>query len=317
LAATQGGGRRNRYLAVTERHQPVMAKEIVDLLVTGTEEWIVDATVGSGGHAAALLGAMGPGGRLIGLDQDRRALTRAAAALAGFGERALLRRANFRNMAEVVSSLAPGGVDGVLMDLGVSSEQIDDPGSGFSFQTEGPLSMTMDPDRRPDAAELVNTIDRDELARVLREYGDVRNPRRVADAIVASRPLGTTNDLKLAARRAGAGRPEDLARVFQAVRIAVNDERGALDLALASLEKIVRPGGRVAILSYHSGEDRAVKRFFTPTSFEKPLPWSPAETTEKKWERLTKGVLKPSEAEVARNSRSRSARLRAVRRVGK
>jgi len=292
-----------------------MVREVAGYLVASPDDVICDATVGSGGHAAAVLEALGPGGRLIGLDRDSRALARARANLAGYGERVLLAQANFRDLAATVRSLAPQGVDGVLLDLGVSSEQLDEPGAGFSFQSEGPLSMTMEPGRHPDAGDLLNTATEEELARLLAENGDVRGARRVARAIVKSRPFETTADLTAAARRGGAGRPEDLARVFQAVRIAVNDEFGALKAALNGLEEMVRPGGRVVVLSYHSGEDRIVKRFFSPVKMGKPLPW-PAEDERRTWRLLTRGAVTPSEEEVAANSRSRSARLRAARREG-
>jgi 16S rRNA (cytosine1402-N4)-methyltransferase len=291
-----------------------MKEEVVRLLVTGPDDWICDATVGSGGHAAAILGFLGSKGRLIGLDRDPRALERARGALAGFGDRVILRAANFRDMVDVVLPLAPDGVDGVLLDLGVSSEQIDDPEAGFSFGSCGPLSMAMDPGRHPDAADLLNELPLPELVELLSELGDVRPARRVARAIVEARPLSTTADLAAAARRGGAGRPDELARVFQAVRIAVNDERGALAGALASLDRVLKPGGRVVVLAYHSGEDRVVKRFFSPPRTGKPLPWAPVEP--ERWELLTKGASKSSPAEVGRNSRSRSARLRAARRVG-
>lgn len=291
-----------------------MKEEVVRLLVTGPDDWICDATVGSGGHAAAILGFLGPKGRLIGLDRDPRALDRARANLAGFGDRVILRASNFRDMVDVVLPLAPDGVDGVLLDLGVSSEQIDDPAAGFSFESRGPLSMAMDPGHHPDAADLLNSTPLPDLVRLLQELGDVRPARRVARAIVEARPLVATADLAAAARRGGAAKPAEMARVFQAVRIAVNDELESLAGALASLEKVLKPGGRVVVLAYHSGEDRLVKRFLSPPRTGKPPAWLPDEPG--RWELLTRGALKPSPAEVGRNSRSRSARLRAARRIG-
>ncbi len=292
-----------------------MAREVVGLLVASPDDRICDATVGSGGHAAVILEALGPRGFLIGLDRDARALERTRANLAGHGERFVLQASNFRDMRQAVLPFAPEGVDGVLLDLGVSSEQLDDPGAGFSFQSAGPLSMSMEPGRRPDARDLLNTADEEELARILKENGDVRGARRVARAIVRARPLDTTADLSGAASKGGAGRPEDLARVFQAVRIAVNDEFGALKAALEGLYDMVRPGGRVVVLSYHSGEDRIVKRFFSPVTMGKPMPW-PAADTPAPWRLLTRGAVTPSQEELAENSRSRSARLRAARREG-
>lgn len=292
-----------------------MAREVVGLLVATPDDLICDATVGSGGHAAVILEALGPGGCLIGLDRDPRALERTRANLAGYGERLVLKESNFRDLADAVRPLAPDGVDGVLLDLGVSSEQLDDPGAGFSFQSAGPLSMSMEPGRHPDARDLLNTETEEELARILKENGDVRAARRVARAIVRARPLVTTADLSAAASKGAAGRPEDLARVFQAVRIAVNDEFGALRTVLNGLNELVRPGGRVVVLSYHSGEDRIVKRFFSPVTMGKPMPW-PAADEPAPWDLLTRGAVTPSQEEVAGNSRSRSARMRAARRQG-
>lgn len=291
-----------------------MVREAVRLLVTEPGDWICDATVGSGGHTAAILEVLGSEGRLIGLDQDARALQRTAARLGDQGGRLILRHANFRDLVDVVRPLAPQGLDGLLLDLGVSSEQIDEPSAGFSFMAPGPLSMTMDPDRHPDAAELVNTASLEQLTEWLREYGDVRGAGRIARAIVAARPLRTTADLVQAVQRGGAWLPADQARIFQAVRIATNDEMGALDAALEAMDGLLKPGGRAVVIAYHSGEDRRVKRHFTPVEFGKPLPWEPEPV--KRWQMLTKGALKPTEAEVAENSRSRSARLRAARRVG-
>lgn len=291
-----------------------MVEEAVRLLVSGPGDWICDATVGSGGHAAAILEVLGSEGRLIGVDQDPRALQRTGDRLIDQRERLILRRANFRDLVDVVRPLAPQGLDGLLLDLGVSSEQLDDPAAGFSFMTPGPLAMTMDPDRHPDAGELVNTASTEQLREWLRDYGDVRGAGRIARAIVDARPLSTTTDLLAAVQRGGAWQPADQARIYQAIRIAVNDEMGALDAALEGLDTLLKPGGRAVVISYHSGEDRRVKRFFTPVVTGKPLPWLPQ--AERRWELLTKGALKPTEAEVSRNSRSRSARMRAARRVG-
>jgi 16S rRNA (cytosine1402-N4)-methyltransferase len=298
-----------------DRHQPVLAEEVVRLLVTPDSERIVDATVGSGGHAEALLEAMGGRGLLIGLDRDARALGRAGHHLSRFGDRVILREANFRNLAETVLSLAPEGVDGVLMDLGVSSEQLDDPAAGFTYRAAGPLSLAMEPGRKPDAADLVNGSDPDDLARILREYGDVRRAGSVARAIVRKRPLASTLDLVTVLERIGLGRPDDLSKVFQALRIAVNDEFGALEAGLAGLESVLRPGGRVAVIAYHSGEDRIVKRYFTPVEIGKPLPWLSGESAAPRWELLARGAIRPTAEEVAANRRSRSARLRAARRI--
>jgi 16S rRNA (cytosine1402-N4)-methyltransferase len=293
-----------------------MPEQVVRLLTSGRHDLICDATLGSGAHAEAILDATGPGGVLIGLDRDPRALDRARVNLARFGDRVIYRLANFRNLAEVLPPVAPEGVDGVLLDLGVSSEQIDDAASGFSFMREGPLSMVMSVGHRPDAADLIRDSSVEELAAILGDFGDVRRPFRVAKAIKGTLPMKTTHDLAAAARRGGAGRPEDLARVFQALRIAVNDERGALDSALQSMEQVLRPGGCLCVISYHSGEDRMVKRFLSPPVTGKPLPWRPVERDGGAWELLARGALKPAPNEVAENSRSRSARLRAARRIG-
>lgn len=292
-----------------------MAREVVRWLVTGEAGWICDGTVGSGGHAEVILEAMRPDGRLIGLDQDPRALERARAHLSRFGDRVTLRAANFRQLAEVVLPIVPEGVDGVLMDLGVSSEQLDEPDAGFSYRSPGPLSMAMDPGRRPNAADLVNQLPHGELTRLLAEFGDVRQPGRVARAICQGRPIQLTSELVRVLERAGAGRPDELSRVFQALRIAVNQEFDALREALSALESVVRPGGRVAIIAYHSGEDRMVKQFLAPARFDRPLPWLPAEESAPRWELLFRGALKADESEVAINPRSRSARLRVARRV--
>lgn len=298
-----------------------MIREVVQHLVAGHTRIVVDATVGSGGHALALLDAMGPEGRLIGLDRDARAIQRAQENLARFGERVILRQSNFRSMAEVVLPLLGGGgtprggVDGVLLDLGVSSEQLDQPDAGFSYRVDGPLSLAMEPGGHPDAADLVNELPEMELIRIFREYGDVRRPKSLVRSIVQRRPLVTTFDLVRAANPAGAGRPEELSRIFQALRIAVNDEFGSLRAGLAALETLLSPGGRAVVIAYHSGEDRIVKQFFTPVTLGKPMPWLPRGGSAHRWIGLSRGAQKPAGDEVAVNVRSRSARLRAAQRA--
>jgi len=304
-----------------------MVREVIQHLVTPGARILVDATLGSGGHAAALLEAMGPDGRLIGLDRDARALERARLNLARFGERVVFRQSNFRSMADVVlplvggggipgsDAIAGGGVDGVLMDLGVSSEQLDRPDAGFSYRVDGPLSLAMEPGWHPDAADLVNELPEAELVRVFGEYGDVRRPRSLVRSIVARRPLATTFDLVRAASAVGAGRPEELSRIFQALRIQVNDEFESLRAGLAGLTLMLRPGGRAVVISYHSGEDRIVKQFFTPVTLGKPLPWLPKDGSAHRWIGLSRGAQKPAGDEVAVNVRSRSARLRAAQRA--
>ena len=299
-----------------DSHQPVMVREVVQHLVTPGTRILVDATLGSGGHAAALLDAMGPDGRLIGLDRDERAIERARMNLTRFGERVVFRQSNFRSMADVVLPLVGGGgVDGVLMDLGVSSEQLDRPDAGFSYRVDGPLSLAMEPGWHPDAADLVNELPEMELVRIFGEYGDVRRPRRLVRSIVARRPLATTFDLVRAANAAGAGRPEELSRIFQALRIQVNDEFESLRAGLAGLTMMLRPGGRAVVISYHSGEDRIVKQFFTPVTLGKPLPWLPKDGSAHRWIGLSRGAQKSAGDEVAVNVRSRSARLRAAQRA--
>ena len=293
-----------------------MVREVLQYLIGEDSRIVVDATVGSGGHASAILDAMGPTGRLIGLDRDARALERAQQTLARYGERAVLRQANFRSMADVVGPLQGGGVDGVLMDLGVSSEQLDRPDAGFSYRVDGPLSLAMEPGSHPDAADLLNSLSESELVRILDEYGDVRRARALARSVARRRPVATTFDLVKAAEAVGAGRPDELSRIFQALRIAVNDEFQSLEEGLAGLERIVRPGGRVVVISYHSGEDRIVKKFFTPVTLGKPLPWLPADGSAHRWTSLHRGAVKPAADEVAVNVRSRSARLRAAQRAG-
>jgi 16S rRNA (cytosine1402-N4)-methyltransferase len=302
-------------------HVPVMVAEAVEWLRPRPGALLVDATVGLGGHAAALLAAA-PDTRLLGLDRDPAALAIARERLGTSGDRVLLRQDRFAEVSRVLSEVGWDGADAVLLDLGVSSLQLDDPTRGFSFQAEGPLDMRMDPTAGVDAAEIVNRWPEEELARLLRDYGEEPRARAVARAIVRRRPLATTAELSDVVRRVlGRGRPghHPATRTFQALRIAVNDELGELERFLSDGWMLLRPGGRLAVLAYHSLEDRRVKETFRRWAANCVCPprtpvcvcgWRA------KVRVLTPRPVRPAAAEIARNPRARSARLRVVERLG-
>jgi 16S rRNA (cytosine1402-N4)-methyltransferase len=285
------------------RHVPVLPAEVLRLLDPQPGETWADCTIGGGGHARLIAERIMPAGRLIGLDQDPGMLERARPRLAGLPVE--LVHANFDQLPEVLHNRGIETVDGVLADLGFASDQMEHAGRGFSFRDDGPLDMRLDPTEGTTAAELVNTLSEAALANVFFEYGEERQSRRVARRIVErrkTRPLATTGELaelvRSCVRKSGGIDPAT--RVFQALRIAVNDELGALDRLLALLPRIVRPLGRVGIISFHSLEDRRVKQAFRGSAL---------------WEPLTKKPVEAAEDEIARNPRSRSAKLRvAVRR---
>jgi 16S rRNA (cytosine1402-N4)-methyltransferase len=313
-------------------HVPVMAERIVEAFLPVPSGWVVDATVGGGGHSRLLLEAR-PDLSVLGIDRDPAALAAAAAVLGPYGDRVVLRRARFDALATVMSELpipdhpafGPdfGAVSGVLFDLGVSSPQLDRAERGFSYRSAGPLDMRMDPDQEWTAGDVVNGYEESELAHVLATHGDERFARRIARAIVAARPIETTAELAAIvrdaipapARRRG-GHPAK--RTFQAIRIEVNGELdqlpGAIDAAVAA----TRPGGRVAVLAYHSGEDRIVKaRFLDHANGGCTCPPGlPCVCEAVRTVRLVKkGTWKPSAAEIAANPRAESARLRVVERL--
>jgi 16S rRNA (cytosine1402-N4)-methyltransferase len=305
-------------------HVPVMAAEVVELFAPVPAGTLLDATVGGGGHARALLSAHGHL-RVVALDQDPTAVAAARAALAGFGDRATVFRARFDRLPEILDRLGVAELSGAFFDLGVSSPQLDRPERGFSYRTDAPLDMRMDPDARVRASDIVNTTPEQELVRLFMANGERRFARRIARAVVAARPLSTTGELAdvvkfaipAAARRTG-GHPAR--RVFQAVRIAVNDELAVLPGALDAAIQRLAPGGRGVVLAYHSGEDRLVKdRFLTAATGGCTCPPGlpcvcGAEPTVRL---LTRGARKPSPAEVEANPRAESARLRAVERLGR
>ena len=269
--------------------------------------WVIDGTVGMGGHAEAVLRTSGDDVRLLGTDVDPEALARARARLTAFGDRVVLTRANFRELPRVAAAHGVTDARAILLDLGVSSYQLDESGRGFSFQADEPLDMRLDPEHGRTAAALVNDTDERELARVLFEHGGERFARRIARAIVRRRPLRTTGDLVAAVRaavpRAAWPRRTHVAtRTFQALRIAVNDETGALRQTLQEIPGLLAVGGRLGVISFHSGEDRIVKQAFRALAAARFAALEPSPLT-------------PGDDEVRANPRARSAKLRVLERT--
>jgi 16S rRNA (cytosine1402-N4)-methyltransferase len=288
-------------------HEPVMVAEVLEHLAPERGGLFVDCTVGLGGHARALLEA--GASSVIGFDRDPAALAEALEVLRPFGERVQLVHADYRRLGEVLSERGIAGIDGLLADLGVSSMQFDMPGRGFSFRRDEPLDMRMDTTTGPTAADLIGDADERTLADVIYEFGEERQSRRIARAIGAARartPITTTGQLADVVRRAIPGRGytriDPATRTFQAIRIWVNRELEGLDLFLGTAARSLREGGRMAVISFHSLEDRIVKH--TLRSLQ-----TAGELTIR-----TKRPLVPSEGEIERNPRARSAKLRAAQR---
>ena len=303
-------------------HLSVLYDEVLTWLKPRPGGRYIDATLGAGGHATGLLTASHPDGLLLGLDADPAALSFAGDVLALFGDRVVLRNANFRRIGEVAGALGFEEVDGILMDLGLSSRQLDDADRGFSFNRDGPLDMRMNPERGRSAAHLVNTLSVAELSDLLWRYGEERLSRRIARAIVAERPLDSTGQLADLVARV-VGRREKIhpaTRTFQALRIAVNEELDALGQVLPQARDLLRPGGRLAVIAFHSLEDRLVKQFFRQEARdcvcppELPICVCQHQATLRV---LTPKPIRPTAGEVARNPRSRSARLRIAERLEK
>ncbi len=300
-------------------HTPVMLQEAVDFLVTDSAGWYVDGTFGRGGHAGAILGRLAPAGRLLAIDRDPEAVA-AAVGLFGTDPRFAIEQASFADLAQILRRHGlHTGVHGIVLDLGVSSPQIDDPRRGFSFQHDGPLDMRMDPDTGRSAAEWLARARAEEIEKVLREYGEERFARRMAAAIVrerASAPIRTTAHLARIVAEANPawekGR-HPATRAFQAIRIFVNGELEALGGALAAAVEALRPGGRLVVISFHSLEDRIVKRFMRDASRHTGQPGIAAAGTPTL--RRIGRALRPGEAEVAANPRARSAVLRVAERL--
>jgi len=310
-----------------EGHLPVMPAEVLETLAPAAGSLQIDATVGGGGHTERILEAASPDGRVLGLDADDLAIERVGIRLARFGERLVLRQANFRELAAVAPEAGFGAVDGALFDLGLSSFQLADRDRGFGFRAGGPLDMRFDTERGVPAAELVNTLSADALAALFRKYGEEPSAWKLAKAIVAARasaPIETAEGLAKVIEDVSPENPRvrrrihPATRVFQALRIAVNEELDALEEGLAAAVDLLRPGGRIVVLSYHSLEDRIVKRFLAAERRGCTCPPEAPVCVCGKAPRLrlvTRPSLTPTEAEITANPRARSARLRAAERL--
>jgi 16S rRNA (cytosine1402-N4)-methyltransferase len=305
-------------------HVPVLLDEVVDALQPADGERYLDGTFGGGGYTQALLDKAEC--QVIALDRDPDAIARGQALAARYASRLLLIEGRFGDMVELLQAEGVQEVDGVALDLGVSSMQFDRPERGFSFRASGPLDMRMEK-RGRSAADIVNQADESELADIFWRYGEERRSRRVARAIVEQRKLKrieTTGELAEIVRRAVGVSARDesdpATRAFQALRIAVNDELGELERGLAAAEQVLAPGGRLAVVSFHSLEDRAVKEFVRARSGRTPAPSRHAPPSGERraatLRDLTRRPVMPSEAEVAANPRARSARLRVAEKIG-
>ena len=311
-----------------EGHLPVLVDEVIEMLAPTPGSLHIDATLGAGGHTERILEAASPEGRVLGVDADPAAIHRVEVRLrARFGERLVLRQGNFRELATIAPEAGFGAVDGALFDLGLSSYQLADRDRGFGFRAGGPLDMRFDTSRGVPAAELLASLDAPELTALFRRYGEEPKAGRIARAIVDARrttPITTAEELAALVERVAPPDPRKrrrihpATRVFQALRIAVNEELDALQAGLAAALDLLRPGGRLVVLSYHSLEDRIVKRFFQAERRGCICPPQLPVCVCGRNPRLrlvTNPSLTPTAAEIAANPRARSARLRAAERL--
>lgn len=304
-------------------HRPVLYQEVLDVLAPNPAGLYLDGTLGAGGHAYGMLAASAPGGRLLGLDVDPDALSIARQRLADFKDRIVIQQASYRQSPRILKDLGWGPLHGILLDLGVSSMQIDRPGRGFSFMMDGPLDMRFNQETGQGAADLVNTLSEADLAQLLHAYGEERYARRIARAIVSARPLHTTRALAAVVKEAVPGYPTRIhpaTRTFQALRIATNQELETIAAALPELMGLLAPGGRMAVISFHSLEDRIVKQFFKQESQDCICPPEQPICTCEHTASLTIITRKPimaSKKEIQDNPRSSSARLRAAQKITK
>ncbi len=304
-------------------HVPVMAAEVVRHVVTNTDGTYLDLTVGGGGHLAAMAAAVGPGARLYGVDRDPDAVSHASQLLRDYTQVRQIVRAEFGAITTVAGAFDDSRFDGILLDLGVSSHQIDDAARGFAFGQDGPLDMRMDRRSGPSASDLINSADEKQLTEIIRDFGEERQAARLARAIVRERQkdmIRTSAQLTAIVGRVVTGphRIKSLARVFQAFRIAVNHELDELRSVLPAAFSLLVSGGRLAVISYHSLEDRIVKRFYQsearPAEIYGPGQIVP-EYPPARLRLVTRKPVTPSPDEITRNPRARSAKLRVAEKV--
>jgi len=297
-----------------------MVEEVLHWWLSDPHGIYIDGTIGLGGHSEALLGKLAKDATLLGIDADENALDATEQRLRNFPQNIFLIYSNFSHLAAILRKQEVRDVDGILLDLGLSSMQIDRPERGFSYTSEGPLDMRFSGLQDESAAKFVNTANQDDLIRVIKEYGEERHAKTIAKSIMKYRPLSTTTDLREAI---AAVTPErfmikTLARVFQAIRIHVNRELDVLKQTLPSTLEFLKPGGRIVVIAYHSLEDRIVKQFFKYAESDCICPQELPQCVcdkEQELKILTKNIVTASDDEISRNSRARSAKLRAAERV--
>ena len=303
------------------QHIPVLYQVVIDLLKPVPGGLYVDGTLGAGGHSRGLLIDSSPDGQVAGFDRDPRALELAKNNLAEFGERVIFINDSYRNFQSHLNNLNWHCVDGILLDLGLSSMQLDTPERGFSFREDGPLDMRFDPDQPLTAADLVNELSREELADIIYTYGEEKLSRKIANAIIANRPLVRTKDLAQIVKKVARNPKSKIhpaTRTFQALRIAVNQELDALEAFLPKALESLNTGGRLAIIAFHSLEDRIVKQFFRmeskdcicPPDFPVCICGHKARLKE-----LARRPIRPEESEIEQNPRARSAKLRVAEKI--
>ncbi|MCJ7716395.1 MAG: 16S rRNA (cytosine(1402)-N(4))-methyltransferase RsmH [Anaerolineales bacterium] len=303
------------------QHKPVLFQEVLDTLNPIPGGVYVDGTVGAGGHARGILETISPEGKLLGLDRDPAALKIAKSNLAEFGNQVFLIHGSYTRIKSHLNNLSWNTVDGILLDLGLSSMQLDNPDRGFSFRNAGPLDMRFDPAYPISAADLVNQSSRDDLADLIFNYGEERYSRKIADAIIANRPLEGTQELADIVKSAIGNFPSRIhpaTKTFQALRIAVNQELEALEAFLPTALEALNPGGRLAIIAFHSLEDRIVKQFFRLEGRDCICPPEIPQCVcehKKRLVEINRRPIRPEDKEIIENPRSRSAKLRVAEKI--
>lgn len=302
-------------------HRPVLYQEIIHALRPVSPGFYVDGTVGAGGHAAAILAASDPDGKLLGLDVDPSAISIAQSSLASFAERVKLVRASYTTLINQLDQLGWGAVDGIVLDLGASSMQFDRKERGFSFQADAPLDMRFDPSASMTAEWLLNNLSQNELADMIFRNSDEKYARRIATAIIAARPVTSTKQLADVITSVVKKRPHKIhpaTRTFQAIRIAVNNELESIEMVLPQLSAALKPGGRMVVISFHSLEDRLVKRFMreqSKTITRQPDDLPEVENRKAVLKLINRRPIQASETEILENPRARSARLRVAEKL--